>query len=226
MEIRSFWLKIAVQGLAVFGFAVLLSFGAWGIQKIIRYQRGQPATSSSPAAAVIPETAKSTTPQPNHATPPKSPPPPSTVKLIPGPATVREYELPVPGPRILPNGVPDLSIQIVSIGVISDATGEFSVATSVPPTGQTGIVFDVANVGTAVSERWYFTANLPVLGGLFASEPQPPLAPGERIRFTIGFRNLLNRGENRAVFTVDPQNALRDANRANDSATAVIIRGD
>lgn len=76
--------------------------------------------------------------------------------------------------------------------------------------------------GTAVSKKWKFAANLPTDYGDFQSELQNELSPGDRVRFTIGFRHPRRQGENPAVITVDPQNELHDANRANDHATTTI----
>lgn len=175
-----------------------------------------PATPPSPPSAIEPPS-----PQP----PAAKPPPPATVRVVPGPAKVSTY----PGGsqyRILPNGVPDLSISVIATGLIDDSTGEFQPAAAVTRLQQAGVVFDVTNIGAAVSDQWRFSTNLPTFAGLFTSDPQPALAPGERIRFTIGFRYLILSGPNAVVFTLDPGNSIRDANRSNDVATTTVIRSD
>lgn len=124
---------------------------------------------------------------------------------------------------ILPNGIPDLFLQIIDTGIIDD-TSNFIHATSTKESQQTGIVFDVWNFGTAVSGTWRFLAELPTFAGNFISEPQKSLAPGEKIRFTIGFRLLTNPGPNNVTVVVDPQNELNELNRVNNVVSATIIR--
>lgn len=143
--------------------------------------------------------------------------------LTPGSPTVKVYPVSSPA-RVVPGGVPDLAISVVDTGIIRASNGEFAPASSTPPNTPTGIVFEVTNLGTAVSAKWNFVANLPIYDGYFVSDLQEPIAPGDKVRFTLGFSNLKNRGANTAVLTIDPQNELRDANRENDHAAAKIIR--
>lgn len=126
--------------------------------------------------------------------------------------------------RVLTNGVPDLAVRIVDTGIIRDGTDEFVHATSTPRGAQAGVVFDVENVGTAVSQKWRFSVILPILyDNVFNSDIQDPLAPGEKVRFTIGFRNPRFGGDGAVVVAVDPHNEIRDANRDNSSARTVIV---
>ncbi|MBI4159714.1 hypothetical protein HY504_00975 [Candidatus Wolfebacteria bacterium] len=128
------------------------------------------------------------------------------------------------GPTILPNGAPDLEIKIIETGIISN-TGVFMRATSTGRGEQTGVVFEVANIGTAVAGPWRFAAELPTTPGDFTSEIQEPLAPGEKIRYTIGFRLLRNQGPNTVRIITDPSRAVRDeTNLGNNSATVTVIR--
>lgn len=180
--------------------------------------RSQSTVSGSVALTVSPPQATTTaaTPPAPSASPPPTPPrvsknpppPPPTAKSV----------------RIDANGVPDLTVRVITTGIMNAATGELRPAPSVGQGERAGVMFDVINIGTAVSGRWRFSANVPTLGGSFASESQAPLAPGDRVRFTIGFGDLIRSGENAAVFTVDPGNELKDANRANDTATAILLR--
>ena len=124
---------------------------------------------------------------------------------------------------ILPNGISDLFLQIIDTGIIDDA-GNFIHATSTGEGQQTGIVFDVWNFGTAVSGPWRLLAELPTFAGNFTSEPQKSLAPGEKIRFTIGFRLLTNPGPNNVTIIIDPQNELNELNRVNNIVSATVIR--
>lgn len=127
---------------------------------------------------------------------------------------------------ILPNGKPDLVVTIVNIGTVNEATGAFSATSSVRVAEPGGVVFDISNIGTAVSGTWEFAANLPTDSGLFVSDPQPSLKPGEKIRYTLGFRALAKSGPNTVTITIDPRNAVNDSNRANDFVSTTIFRMD
>lgn len=127
---------------------------------------------------------------------------------------------------IPPAGVPDLVIRIVQVGILNETTGELTATTSLRRTERAGLTFEVENAGRAASAAWRFRASLPTEGGDYTSPPQPGLAAGERVRFTLGFGMLVRPGENVLVITVDPRNELADANRANDSARAVLVRID
>lgn len=132
-------------------------------------------------------------------------------------------------PRINPSGVPDLRVEIMATGIL--ATTSTSSAIFIPKTSagegeRAAIVFDVKNGGDNVSGEWRFRAQLPVTNGDFLSDIQPSLAPGNGVRFTIGFESLNNSGANTAIITVDPESKIaRDQNRTNNSANVVITRG-
>ena len=125
----------------------------------------------------------------------------------------------------LAGGMADLAVQIVDTGIATGGGVGFVHTDPIPAGERPAIVFSVINAGTAVSERWQFTLNLPAPDGRFTSELQLPLAPGEGRRFTIGFSELLRQGENQATVTVFPWKGSGDANAANDAATALLTRG-
>ena len=126
--------------------------------------------------------------------------------------------------KILLDGTPDLAVKIADTGVVDGAAGNFTATSSVSRGQFAAIVFDVSNIGTAVSGTWQFSANLPTYESYFVSDPQDPISPCDHVRFTLGFRTLNNQGSNVATITLDPQNALKEANRANDTATTTIFR--
>lgn len=146
--------------------------------------------------------------------------------LTPGPKTEKIFPT---GSRIDPNGVPDLAIEIVDSGILLNAGS--STETFVPKgvlsaNDRAAVVFDVKNIGTNVSGAWHFTASLPIAGGDFTSDTEAPLAPGDKIRFTIGFDNIPI-GSSVAKFTVDPQNEVsRDIHRTNNSVSITLVRGN
>lgn len=142
--------------------------------------------------------------------------------LSAGTPSIKVYPVGQAG-RIAPNGVPDLKVDVIDVGIINPVDGQFSHATSTSKNTEIGVIFDISNAGTAVSNKWRFQAHLPIVyDSDFLSEFQEPLKPGEKVRFTLGFKNPWRNGENSIVLTIDPQNELRDANRGNDSATAKI----
>lgn len=183
------------------------------------------------AAVIVVTPSEVAVPAAAGATPPPPTPAPGAgtgVKLTPGTPkrTIYPERRSTSTAPVLANGISDLAIEIIDTGIIDDATGNFNHATSVSKIEQAGVVFDVFNIGTAVSLPWKFSAALPIYDGFFLSDTQSPLAPGERIRFTIGFKLLKTQGANVAVFTVDPTNSIKDKNRANDSAQATVVRSD
>lgn len=166
----------------------------------------------TPAETVTPPPPPGKTPPPPPPPAPKTPPPPIKIPIGPNP------------PPILPNGTPDLAIRIIEIGVLDDA-GNFTATSSSKLEQQVGVIFDVTNQGTATSKQWDFFVSLPILDrNTYRSDMQKPLAPGDRIRFTMGFGPLQSKGQNKAIFTIDPENSLKDSNHANDSATATFLR--
>ncbi|MBI2096980.1 MAG: hypothetical protein HYT40_02385 [Candidatus Sungbacteria bacterium] len=157
---------------------------------------------------------------PNANVPPAPKPEPAI--LTPGTETTNTYF--IGSQTKIGSGAADLTIQIVDVGIINEATGIFTHATSVNPNQRAGIVFDVTNIGGVPSQQWKFQAALPAAGGNFTSDTQDSIAAGARIRYTIGFRDLNHRGENTAVITIDPHQQISDVNRANNTASTTIVR--
>ncbi|MBI4085557.1 MAG: hypothetical protein HY432_03600 [Candidatus Liptonbacteria bacterium] len=129
-------------------------------------------------------------------------------------------------PTVVPAtpGVPDLEIKTVDIGILEGNT--FVHADSVKSGQKAAIVFDIKNIGTRVSPEWDFYAQIPSSVGNYKSNLQSPLAPGEYVRFTLGFDNLNSSGTNFISITADPDSKVSgDPNRANNVATTTIVRG-
>jgi len=145
------------------------------------------------------------------------------LELEPGPIKTNVYPVNGSNFSIIPGGIPDLMVQIVDTGIIDDA-GNFIHSTSTDKNQQTGIVFDVWNLGTNISGSWRFLVELPILAGNFASEPQNSIAPGEKIKFTIGFRNLKDADTNVVRIIIDPQHELKETSTTNNIAETTVIR--
>lgn len=202
---------IAMMACAAIGLVALISAGVFGALKLIRYRRQGVPPAVQATAGLLDQDALLPSPAP-------APEP------IPPKPKVKTYERTGP-PAALPGGIADLAVRIVDTGIATGGGAGFIHSNAVQAGERPAIVFTVINAGTAVSERWQFTANLPAVDGRFTSELQQPLAPGEGRRFTIGFSELNRQGENQATITVFPWKGSGDANFANDAATAVLTRG-
>ena len=196
------WFSRLVYALAAIGAVTVLALGMLGLARLGAGREGTLAPRNETASAI--EVVGGTT----------------TPEIAQAPIRRRTFPPPPAGIQ-----APDLAVAIVATGIINEVNGEFRNATTVSRGEQAGILFDVMNIGTATSARWYFGADLPTFGGAYISPEQSALKPGERARFTIGFRELYRAGENTAVITVDPRNAIPDRDRSNDHGRATLIRG-
>lgn len=217
---ESRWLEVGIGVLAIIGLLAVFVAGILGIRALLNV-RGTGGPSDGIAGIGVP-------PPPAPPPPPAEAPPPP-VGAMPPPAIIagppRTTVYPQSGYRAVPGGTPDLSVQIIDTGIlVGGEGGEFRHTDAVGPNEFPALVFDIMNAGTAVSESWEFSATLPTFAGFFSSETQARLAPGDRIRFTLGFRPLNRAGPTTAVITIDPTNRLRDARRANDVATTTFTR--
>ena len=89
-----------------------------------------------------------------------------------------------------PNGISDLSVKVVSTGVI-DATG-FHPNTSVRLGQRAGVQFQVTNLGDkTVPAGWSFNATLPLpTPYLYNAPSQAELTPGSSVVYTLGFEGF------------------------------------
>lgn len=209
--------SLAVYTLAAIGLVSVLGVGAFGVVRLVRFRAD---------AAISPETASVAADAGNAANTVSAgqvaPTPLPAAEPAP-PVVVTRRPAPVPAP--VSNARADLAIQVHDTGIIEPLSGQFRHAENINFGDQPAVVFDVTNLGSARSEGWQFSANLPTFAGLYTSPDQHSLDPGERIRFTLGFRDLARTGSNTATITLDPANRVSDSNRANDVATATFTRG-
>jgi hypothetical protein len=76
--------------------------------------------------------------------------------------------------------------------------------------------FDIANVGGSTSRTYYFSSNIPTIGGCVYNSPaQMPLAPGSHVVNTLRWTESAPAG----TFTVTVSG---DSNTANNFASATI----
>lgn len=195
-------------------------------------------------ASVIGSTAVTIHPQARAliaVTPPEATPTPApkagrtATTLTPGERKVSVYEFSagttttattttIVPPGAIPNGTADLAVSVIATGTVDASGNAFAPTAQIRQGERAAIVFDVTNRGKGTSAPWNFVINLPTLEPyLFRSGTEAPLLSGEKIRFTIGFSDIRS-GTTTAVITIDPDNALTDANRDNDHASAVFYR--
>lgn len=109
------------------------------------------------------------------ATPPVTVPPPAATP----PASQTSVQT-------APKTPADLSVRIIAMGVIDMNTGMF---VNRPPVSSNEIAaaqFDISNIGGSTSGTYYFSANLPTIGGYVYNSPaQTPLAPGDHMINTL-----------------------------------------
>ena len=176
-----------IYAFAAIGLVSVFSVGVLGLTRLVKFRMG---TGSSAEVAAVAAGAAGTagTSSVSAASPIANPPA--------EPSILTRRPEPVPTPALPPR--PDLAVSVIDSGIIETSTGRFQHADSIALGQQPALVFEVANLGGARSESWQFSVNLPTFAGLYTSSDQQPLAPGERIRFTLGFRDLSRAGQNNA----------------------------
>ncbi|HEY4514475.1 MAG TPA: CARDB domain-containing protein [Candidatus Paceibacterota bacterium] len=139
-------------------------------------------------------------------------PPTDVVVVTPPPVTVEKP--PVKKPE---TGLPDLSVRILSVGVIDPISGDIFARPPTSPNDLVAVSFDIANAGTASTGVWYFTAQLPIAPPYtFSSVAQISLAPGDHIENMLRFKQAVP-GGNFSV-AVDPANLVRETVESNNFA--------
>lgn len=177
-----------------------------------------PSATTDTAITVINE-AISATPSPAPS-PTPSPTPRPTPSLTPGTRTDQTYRFVGSGAISDPRGTPDLAVSITAIGTLDRSTNVFTPTATVRAGERAAVQFFVTNLGTKTAEFWNFNAALPTSPfHIFSSDSQRPLAPGDRIEYTIGFDEVDARATN-GVFTVnvDPANGIRELSEVNNIA--------
>ncbi len=124
-----------------------------------------------------------------------------------------------PTPAPVPAGKPDLTITVLSVGVI-DANNAFIAKSGVNPGERAAVRFEVANDGSSATGAWSFSALLPTSDErVYNSDTQRSLGAGDRIEYTLGFANLSAAGQNVMTIGVDESERVSESNENNNSAT-------
>ncbi len=115
------------------------------------------------------------------------------------------------------SSVPDLSVRILSAGVIDPISGDIIPRSSASPNDLVAVRFLISNDGGAATGPWYFTAQLPTTPAYPYSSPvQISLPPKGSIENMLRFKNATPGG----VFSVsvDSSNQVSESNEGNNTA--------
>lgn len=116
---------------------------------------------------------------------------------------------------------PDLSVRILSVGVIDPISGDIIPREPTSPYDLVAVRFMIANNGNASTGSWYFAAQLPTNPYTpYTSPLQSSLAPGDSIENMLRFTYAQPGG----IFTVsvDPSNQVSESNENNNVASTAI----
>lgn len=119
-------------------------------------------------------------------------------------------------PRSYGQGI-DLTPRIIATGIVSTSTGEFIPKKQINYRERGAIKFEIENVGDKTSTEWSFSMILPTYPEYtFLSEQQPPLAPGDKVEYTMAFDSI--KREEKADFLINADNtgSVNDTNRSNN----------
>lgn len=182
--------------------------------------RGNPNVEGSAPITIHPSTGGAPTPagqsplggaQPVVTTPTPTKPKPTT-KPTPSTYTYTTKPTTTTGPA-------DLAVRIIAVGMIDPATGAFVNRLPSSPYDMAAVQFDIANMGGSSTGTWYFNVQLPTgQPYTYVSPPQSSLHPGDHIVNTLRFTQMMPGGGQFNVF-VDPNNAVREVTKANNSAS-------
>ncbi|KKW19169.1 MAG: hypothetical protein UY63_C0019G0006 [Parcubacteria group bacterium GW2011_GWA2_51_10] len=139
-----------------------------------------------------------------------------TASLAPSTSTTPDARLQTTKPAAAQSSGPaDLSVRIISVGVIHPITGDIMPIRATSPNDLVAVTFDIANIGSTSSGVWYFTAQLPSLPPYtFNSVAQVSLAPGDHIENMLRFKPAAQGGT--IAISVDPGNAVLESNESNN----------
>ncbi|MDO8481760.1 MAG: CARDB domain-containing protein [bacterium] len=147
----------------------------------------------------------------------------STAVTFPAPSTNTTSPVPSNPPQAEPYApkAVDLSVYILSVGVIEPISGNIIPRKPTSPNDLVAVRFTVANHGNTSSGPWYFTAQLPTTSAYTYTSPvQASLTPGSSIENMLRFTNASSEG----MFTVsvDPSNQVNESNEDDNFASVRI----
>lgn len=128
----------------------------------------------------------------------------------------------VPVKKSNPEGLPDLTVKIVKIGV-RNADGDVVAKSNFSANDAPVVEFEVTNMGTKVASGWKFSADLPTNPAYtYESPAQAALYAGAVANLSMSFDKLVS-GTGMVRITIDPKNSLVEAVETNNGAAKQII---
>ncbi len=122
------------------------------------------------------------------------------------------------------DGLPDFFVKIDTIGYLATSSASSFVASSTVPAGdRPAVTFTIKNIGAKATGSWRWSASIPTQTTYtYQSDPQPSLAPGDSIDYTMGFDQAAH-GANQVIsITANFDKAVVESNMSNDTASTTI----
>lgn len=135
-------------------------------------------------------------------------------------STQRTYTI-TRGSTTTPHGLADLRVTVEDVGyLVTDSSGSFVAASSVPAGYRPAVKFTVKNIGTNWSGTWDFKVDVPTRTSYtFQSDPQQSLAPNDSIEYTLGFDFPAIGQAQPITISVNPDHLLNEVSMANNTIT-------
>ena len=120
------------------------------------------------------------------------------------------------------SGLPDLVVNISSIGYLASTTADSFVATStIQSNNRPAVKFTIKNVGINSSGKWRFSAYIPTQSSyLYYSPFQQSLSPGDSIDYTLGFDQAIPGSDKIISVTANFDHAVTESSTNNNIASA------
>ena len=137
---------------------------------------------------------------------------PAKPVVTPTPTPVQPTPTPVVLPPVVVSTPADLSVSIISTGVLTKVSGRdtFFALDTIPSDKTAAVKFLVKNEGTIASGPWTFVATLPTEGDedyRYVSPVQQSLRSTDSIEFTLGFDDVLQEDSGVIRITLRPTNS-------------------
>lgn len=238
--------QAAINGLAVVGFVALVVAGIWLAVYSTRFvptivnRVGSAAVylgsvfnpADEPTLSVVSTPTASTTisfgDSNSTTSTPTTPSRTNPIKTTAGEKTIGVYQIDGATATGALSGLPDLVVDISSVGYLASISADSFVATStMQSSNRPAVKFTVKNIGTNKSGQWRFSASIPTQSSyLYYSPFQQSLNPGDSIDYTLGFDQPISGSNKMISVTANFDHAIGESNTNNNSASvSVTITG-
>jgi hypothetical protein len=142
------------------------------------------------------------------------------IKPAPKP-TVPEYTYTYAIPTSDPNGIADLSVSIIGLGII-DTNNTFIRTDTIRRNVPGALQFSIHNIGTKTSEKWNYLVKLPG-GTTYESTSEKALLPNERAVITVSYPAISSSYLEDFAITVTTKGVERTKNNNTAGATEIVL---